>query len=67
MALELHVYCSNHQKDGSGYGKELLIPLEGPKDFQPENLKLLIEKNRGWHVQFNGNNMDTYCSKKCAE
>lgn len=67
MSLLLTVSCSNHQKDDGSYGKEIEISLDGPKDFEPETLKQAIEKHRGWHVQFNGEYMDTYCSKKCAE
>ena len=68
MSLQLIVTCSNHRKnDGLAWGKEIQLWIEGPKQLDPQNLKERIEQNAGWVVQFNGDNMDTYCSKKCAE
>lgn len=62
MALTLIVECSM-----CGTKKPIELDIEGPKDLDPQALKKRIEKYRGWHVQFNGDHMDTYCSKKCAE
>ena len=46
--------------------RALKMDIEGPKDLDPETLKARIE-GEGWIVQFNGDNMDTYCTEKCAE
>ncbi len=35
-------------------------------EMAPEAVKAHIEK-RGWVFQINGENVDTYCSKKCAD
>jgi hypothetical protein len=50
-----------------GCKPDLEISCDGPKQLEPQALKKAIEKNRGWVVQFNGDYMDTYCCKKCAE
>lgn len=64
MALELDITCSNHQ-----HWKEprrIRLIIDGPKQLETPVLKERIER-RGWIVEINGDNMDTYCSKKCAE
>lgn len=66
MGLTLEVSCSNHQKNDGGYGKEITITLDTISDHAAKQVKRGLEQ-QGWVVQFNGDNMDTYCSKKCAE
>lgn len=65
MSLEIEVTCSNHQRDG--WGKRLELVIDRVQQLDPRELKKRIERHNGWIVQFNGNNIDTYCSRKCAE
>lgn len=66
MALTVEASCSHHQKNDGGYGKEVEISLSTISDASGKRLKEMLEQ-QGWIVQFNGEFMDTYCSKKCAE
>lgn len=66
MALTLQVSCSYHQEDDGGYGKEAEINLETIDKHTAKQVKDSLE-SQGWVVQFNGDNMDTYCSKECAK
>ena len=45
------------------HGSEVEITIK--QDLAPESIKVQIEKLK-WIVQFNGDNIDTYCSKQCA-
>jgi len=65
MALILTVYCSNHQT--SGEPKEIELSVGRIASLNPESIKRMIEEHPGWVVQFNGEHVDTYCSKKCAK
>lgn len=67
--LTLTIDCSYHQKDDDGtggYGKQEEVMLETIDDTTRRRIEKHL-KSKGWVVQYNGNNMDTYCSKKCAE
>lgn len=64
MALELIVDCSNHQKDGDA--RQETIALDTIDHHTAMRVKQQLERS-GWVVQFNGEHMDTYCSKKCAQ
>lgn len=66
MSLQLHISCSNHQKDDCPYGREEQIWISTISDAEAKSVKRHLER-RGWVVQFNGDNMDTYCSKECAK
>lgn len=66
MALQLQVTCSNHQKDDGGYGREEEVWIDTIDERTAGVVQRHLER-RGWVVQFNGEHMDTYCSKKCAE
>lgn len=66
MGLQVTVSCSNHQKDDGSYGKEIEIIIDSIDDTNRRHVQGVLER-RGWVVQFNGEHMDTYCSKKCAE
>jgi hypothetical protein len=63
MGMTLEVSCSTCWPQEN---LPLALDIEGPKDIDPQKLKKRIEKE-GWIVQFNGDHMDTYCTKKCAE
>lgn len=62
--ITLTVDCSYHQKDDEP--RQVQITLENIDANTARKLRRHLE-SQGWVVQFNGNNMDTYCSKKCAE
>lgn len=64
--LTLKIECSNHQKNDGGYGREIEIELDTIDATTPLQVRKQLEADR-WVVQFNGEHMDTYCSKKCAE
>lgn len=64
IMLELEITCSNH--DSMKRERRLSLVIDGPKDLKTKVLKKRIEQHE-WIVQLNGDNMDTYCSKKCAE
>lgn len=66
MGMTLTVSCSYHQKNDGGYGKDAEITLDTISDKTAKQVAKELE-SQGWVVQFNGDNMDTYCSKKCAE
>lgn len=66
MSLTLKVECSNHQKNDGSHGREIEIIIDSVDDANRKHVQGVLER-RGWVVQFNGDNMDTYCSKKCAE
>jgi hypothetical protein len=66
MALQLHVTCSNHQKNDGGYGREQEVWID-TIDTKTANVVQRHLEREGWVVQFNGEHMDTYCSQKCAE
>lgn len=66
MSLQIQVHCSNHQKDDGGYGREQEIWIDTIDD-KTRNLVQRHLERLNWVVQFNGDHMDTYCSKKCAE
>ena len=66
MGMTLRVTCSYHQKNDGGFGREAEIDLNTLDGDTPQRVKRQLEKE-GWVVQFNGEHMDTYCSKKCAE
>lgn len=66
MSLQLHVTCSNHQKDDGSYGRETQIWINTIDDKTRDLVRRHLNRE-GWYVEFNGDNMDTYCSKKCAE
>jgi hypothetical protein len=63
--LTITAECSNHQKADGGYGRreEMVISTVNDKIAQEVKQRLVA---RGWVVQFNGDHMDTYCSKECA-
>jgi hypothetical protein len=63
MGMKLEITCSMCIPMR---GQPIELYIEGPKDLDPKSLKKRIEKE-GWIVQFNGDHMDTYCTKKCAE
>lgn len=42
------------------------IEVERENDLRLSGLKEYL-KSRGWIVQVNGDNIDTYCSRQCAE
>lgn len=67
MSMTLTVWCSMCG-GGERYSKPqpLEIGVDLTKDLKPLAVKKAIEKH-GWIVQFNGDNTDTYCTKKCAE
>jgi hypothetical protein len=66
MALQIHVTCSNHQKDDGGYGREEEVWIDTIDVKTAAKVQSHLER-KGWVVQFNGDNMDTYCSERCAE
>jgi len=66
MGLTVQVSCSYHQKNDGGYGREVEIIVDSIDDKNRKHVQTVLEKG-GWVVQYNGDNMDTYCSKKCAE
>lgn len=66
MALTLTVDCSYHQKKDGSYGRQAEISLETIDKHTAMRVKHQLERD-GWVVQFNGDNMDTYCSKQCAK
>lgn len=66
MSLTINVSCSNHQIDDGGYGREAEISIDALDEHTAMRVKEELEAD-DWIVQFNGDNMDTYCSKKCAE
>ena len=43
----------------------LRLDISAPIDLRRKALRELIEKE-GWIVEFNGQNIDTYCTKACA-
>ena len=61
MALTLNISCSNH-KDDLRSGKEEEFSLATLDADTAKRVKKFLE-SRGWVVQFNGEYMDTYCSK----
>lgn len=64
MSLQVKVYCSNHQRNTEPKEEKVWI------DTIDANTATLVKhhlERKGWVVQFNGEHMDTYCSKKCAE
>jgi hypothetical protein len=63
MALELTIDCSYHQKDDDA--RQETISLNTIDEHTAMRIKQQLERN-GWIVQFNGEHMDTYCSKRCA-
>lgn len=63
--LTLTIDCSSHQRDGE-QPKQEEITLDTIDD-ETRNAIVRHLEAQGWVVQFNGTNMDTYCSKKCAE
>lgn len=66
MGLTLNISCSYHQKGDGGYGREAEIIIDNIDDSAVKHVTKELKK-QGWVVQFNGDHMDTYCSKKCAE
>ncbi len=64
MALILEVSCSQHVMNTSP--REERIYLDTITQTTINYIQQELER-RDWIVQFNGDNMDTYCSKKCAE
>lgn len=66
MALTLTIDCSYHQKDDGSYGKQEEISLDTINDHARKVIEKYL-KSKGWVVQYNGENMDTYCSKECAQ
>jgi hypothetical protein len=64
--ITLQVSCSNHQKQDGSYGRDAEINLDTIDGTTARKVKRELENN-GWVVQFNGNHMDTYCSKICAQ
>jgi hypothetical protein len=65
MALTLTVSCSNHQT--FKWPRDVEISLD---TIDERTAKHVIKElqSRGWVVQYNGRDqMDTYCSKKCAK
>lgn len=63
MSMTLKIECSACFYSN----KEIELDIVGPADLDPQKLKKEIEKCPDWVVEFNGDHMDTYCSKKCAE
>ena len=63
MAMTLEVDCSYHQKKSEA--RQTHLTIVGPRELDPQSIKERLEAQH-WVVQFNGNNMDTYCSKECA-
>lgn len=44
------------------------LPMDKKQSISPEAVKTAIENyDRKWKVQFNGDYVDVYCSKECAE
>lgn len=64
MALQLTISCSHHQKDG--WGREEAISLDTIDDNTRKRIERHL-KSKGWVVEYNGEHMDTYCSKECAK
>lgn len=64
--LTVLVTCSNHQKNDGTFGKEIEVIIDSIDDAGRRHLQGVLER-RGWVVQFNGDNMDTYCSRECAK
>lgn len=63
--LTLTIDCSHHQKADGGYGRQEEMTIRTiDADTATEVKQRLVA--RGWVVQFNGEHMDTYCSKECA-
>lgn len=62
--LTLKVECSNHQT--SREPKIIEITLDTIDSHTARQVKYGLEL-KGWVVQFNGDNMDTYCTKTCAK
>lgn len=66
MAILIRVKCSNHQALDGGFGREATVDVDTlDESTRDEVVQALVVK--GWVIQFNGDHMDTYCSKKCAE
>jgi hypothetical protein len=63
MALVLEIHCSNHQRRTEPKVEGFVLRTIN-KDAR-QRLKEYLE-SKGWVVQFNGEHMDTYCSKECA-
>jgi hypothetical protein len=64
MALILEVSCSQHPM--STQPREERIYLDAITQTTADYIKQELER-RGWVIEFNGDSMDAYCSKKCAE
>jgi hypothetical protein len=64
MALILEVSCSQHVMNTPPREERIFLDTitQTTADYIAEQLE-----QRGWVVQFNGEYMDTYCSKGCAE
>lgn len=63
--ITLTASCSNHQTNSEP--REFSVSLDRLNEHQLEEKIKKALKSQGWVVEFNGDNMDTYCSKKCAE
>lgn len=66
MTLQIRVTCSNHRMRDGTFGREDWVWVDTLDEKTPELVRGHLER-RDWIVQFNGEHMDTYCSKKCAE
>lgn len=58
--------CSYHQVERSE-PKQESITLETIDDETLRKKMIKYLEAKGWVVQLNGNNMDTYCTKTCAK
>ena len=56
--------CANHQTTKPPREVEITVDT-----LSSQTVKQIQEEleSQGWVVQFNGDNMDTYCSKQCAQ
>ena len=59
------VSCSNHQIERRP-AKEAEFEVATIDNDTAQRLKNYLE-SLGWVVQFNGEYMDTYCSRRCAQ
>jgi hypothetical protein len=61
MAMTLKVECSMCSE-----AQPLELAIEYKDDLDAKEITKRIQR-AGWIVQFNGEMVDTYCTKKCAE
>jgi hypothetical protein len=64
--ISIEVICSMCGGQERYSKQNIFFTVSDPRHIEPQTFKREIE-GRGWIVQFNGDNIDTYCTKKCAE